>query len=109
MEKEYQYDLTPADIAGKGIQFVKGLGQVQLQNPKLPIHFDDVAMELFPALKLLGLMNDGRGSQYNDQEFRLGPAQVGEDQVVVPMGLTYRGARVADINRSEAGNLALQE
>ena len=105
---EYQYDLTPASVAGKKVTFVKGPGQVQLQNPKLPTEFNEVAMKLFPVLKLLGLMNDGRGSQYNDQEFRLGTPQVSENEVVVPMGLTYRGARAADINRSEAANMELQ-
>ncbi len=135
MEKDYQYDLTPEEIKERTVVFTTGLGQVNIHDPKQPREFDVVLTKLFPALKAAGMMNYGEGSKWDDRKYRLNLPRIKDHNdewytassllepyfrksadkyflghpIVVPLGLTYFGASVADIRRGDEGNTTLQE
>ncbi|HLD72428.1 MAG TPA: hypothetical protein VJA23_02485 [Candidatus Nanoarchaeia archaeon] len=110
MEKDYQYDLTPEQIKGREVVFTTGLGQANIHDPNQPRYFDHVLNKLFPGLRTAGMMNYGEGSRWDDRKYRLNPPFIhpSNEHIVVPMGLTYFGASIADIHRSDEVNQTLK-
>ena len=108
MERDYEYDLTPKDIAGKDVVFVKELGPANVHNPQQPRNFDEVESKLFPSLRATGFMKYGPESKWDDRKYRLNKPFDGVKKIVVPLGLTHFGVYSADIERSNDVNRLIQ-
>ncbi len=110
------YDLTPEQVDGKKILVQKGKSAVNLTAPYAPRDFDHTRDVVLPGRKREGLIAYGKSKKYdkgkskwNERKFRFSGADVGDNRVVVRVGLTDFAHYKADDTRSEQGNRLLQE